>query len=54
MMAAYFPEFESINHDTVCEWMFDLEAKLQKNGQEEDKNISLDISLPEIVPKMKR
>lgn len=53
MMAAYFPEFESINHATVCQWMFELEAKLQEVEQSEDKNITLDISLPEIVPKVK-
>ncbi|KAJ8978678.1 hypothetical protein NQ317_015646 [Molorchus minor] len=54
MMTAYFPEFESINHATVCQWMFELEAKLQKDDQQEDKNITLDISLPEIVPKLKQ
>ncbi|KAJ8916691.1 hypothetical protein NQ315_000336 [Exocentrus adspersus] len=52
MMAAYFPEFESINHATVCQWMFELEAKLQVD-QPEEKNLSLDISLPEILPKAK-
>ncbi|XP_018563127.1 CUE domain-containing protein 2 [Anoplophora glabripennis] len=53
MMAAYFPEFESINHATVCQWMFQLEAKLQEVDQPEEKNITLDISLPEILPKVK-
>ncbi|KAJ8954645.1 hypothetical protein NQ314_007044 [Rhamnusium bicolor] len=53
MMAAYFPEFESINHATVCQWMFQLDAKLQEIDQPGDKNITLDISLPEIVPKSK-
>lgn len=53
MMAAYFPEFESINHATVCQWMFELEAKLQEVEEAVDKNITLDISLPEIVPKVK-
>lgn len=53
MMAAYFPEFESINHATVCQWMFELEAKLQETDQPEEKTITLDISLPEILPKVK-
>lgn len=56
MMSAYFPEFESINHATVCQWMFELEAKLRTVEEEEplDKSISLlDLSLPEILPKVK-
>lgn len=53
MMAAYFPQFESINHATVCQWMFELEEKLQNVDQSEDKNITVNISLPEIVPKVK-
>lgn len=55
MMSAYFPEFESINHATVCQWMFELEAKLRNvEGQPLEKTISLlDLSLPEILPKAK-
>ncbi|CAG9861643.1 unnamed protein product [Phyllotreta striolata] len=56
MMSAYFPEFESINHASVCQWMFELEAKLQVAEEESDespKSPTLDISLPEIVPKPK-
>lgn len=56
MMSAYFPEFESINHATVCQWMFELEAKLRTVEDEEplEKSISLlDLSLPEILPKAK-
>ncbi|XP_044764134.1 CUE domain-containing protein 2 [Coccinella septempunctata] len=52
MMSAYFPEFESINHSTVYEWMFELEAKL-RNNQPEEKNTLIDISFPEIVLKPK-
>ncbi|GJQ85058.1 hypothetical protein Trydic_g3720 [Trypoxylus dichotomus] len=56
MMSAYFPEFESINHATVCQWMFELEAKLRsvEEGEPLEKSISLlDLSLPEILPKAK-
>lgn len=53
MMSAYFPEFESINHATVCQWMFDLEAKLRVAQPEEKQITELDISLPEVVPKPK-
>nr|XP_022899761.1 CUE domain-containing protein 2 [Onthophagus taurus] len=56
MMSAYFPEFESINHATVCQWMFELEAKLREVEDEDaiEKGIAdLDISLPEILPKSK-
>ncbi|PSN51769.1 hypothetical protein C0J52_05254 [Blattella germanica] len=30
MMAAYFPEFSTIHHAAVCQWMFELEATLIK------------------------
>ncbi|KAK4878363.1 hypothetical protein RN001_010869 [Aquatica leii] len=53
MMRAYFPEFESINHSTICQWMFELAAKLQSEEPQE-KDISLiELSLPEILPKAK-
>ncbi|KAL3270591.1 hypothetical protein HHI36_021128 [Cryptolaemus montrouzieri] len=52
MMSAYFPEFESINHTIVYQWMFELEAQLRSN-QPEEKNTIIDISLPEIAPKPK-
>lgn len=53
MMSAYFPEFESINHSTICQWIFDLAAKLQTD-QPRTKDISLvELSLPEILPKAK-
>ncbi|XP_044261341.1 CUE domain-containing protein 2-like [Tribolium madens] len=51
MMSAYFPEFESINHATVCQWIFELAAKLRVEEPEEKSVI--EISLPEIVPKTK-
>jgi hypothetical protein len=36
MMAAYFPEFSTIHHAAVCQWMFELEATLsQKKGNGE-------------------
>lgn len=50
MMEAYFPEFGSINHSIVCEWMFDLEEKLRKMGEIEEKTPNLEINLPEVVP----
>ncbi|XP_030757549.1 CUE domain-containing protein 2 [Sitophilus oryzae] len=50
MMEAYFPEFGNINHSIVCEWMFDLEEKLRKMDESEEKSPNLEISLPEIVP----
>ncbi|XP_050503068.1 CUE domain-containing protein 2 [Diabrotica virgifera virgifera] len=54
MMAAYFPEFETINHAFVCQWMFTLESKLQENDEPEGKKeMEIDLSLPEIVPKTK-
>lgn len=50
-MSAYFPEFESINHATVCQWMFELEAKLHATEEPRRKDISLiELSLPEILP----
>lgn len=49
MMEAYFPEFGTINHSIVCEWMFDLEEKLRKIDESEAKSPNLDISLPEVV-----
>ncbi|KAK9884329.1 hypothetical protein WA026_005279 [Henosepilachna vigintioctopunctata] len=52
MMSAYFPEFESINHSTVYQWMFELEAQL-RNDQPEEKHTIIDISLPEIPMKPK-
>lgn len=53
MMSAYFPEFESINHATVCQWMFELEAKLRIQ-EPEGRDISLiELSLPEILPIVK-
>ena len=36
MMAAYFPEFSTIHHAAVCQWMFELEATLsqkKENGE---------------------
>lgn len=51
MMSAYFPEFESINHATVCQWIFELASKLRVEEPEEKSVI--EISLPEIVPKTK-
>ncbi|KAJ3651143.1 hypothetical protein Zmor_017199 [Zophobas morio] len=51
MMSAYFPEFESINHATVCQWIFELAAKLRVDEPEEKSVV--EISLPEIVPKTK-
>ncbi|CAH1382568.1 hypothetical protein MTP99_006534 [Tenebrio molitor] len=51
MMSAYFPEFESINHATVSQWIFELAAKLRVDEPEEKSVI--EISLPEIVPKTK-
>lgn len=53
MMSACFPEFESINHATVCQWMFELEAKLRTQEPEEKTSSIIDISLPEIVVKPK-
>ncbi|CAH0549087.1 unnamed protein product [Brassicogethes aeneus] len=53
MMSAYFPEFESINHSTICQWMFDLEAKLRLSQPEEKNILDLNISLPEVAPKPK-
>lgn len=53
MMSACFPEFESINHATVCQWMFELEAKLRTQEPEEKNTSIIDISLPEIVAKPK-
>lgn len=54
MMTAYFPTFESINHATVCSWMFELEAKLRVDEPEEKNGATvIEISLPEIVPKLK-
>lgn len=53
MMSAYFPEFESINHATVCQWIFELEAKLRQVGEPGEEKSEIEICLPEIVPKTK-
>ncbi|XP_018328078.1 CUE domain-containing protein 2 [Agrilus planipennis] len=53
MMSAYFPEFESLNHATICEWMFDLAAKLQAGEPQEKKIHEVELSLPEVVPVQK-
>lgn len=55
MMTAYFPEFASINHATVCQWMFELEATLRTDdGQQEKTNSSIiELCLPEIQPVVK-
>ena len=50
MMEAYFPEFANINQSMVCEWMFDLDAKLREISESHQKSPNLEISLPEIVP----
>lgn len=54
MMAACLPGFGSINHATVCQWMFELEAKLRELEPEEKNRPSAtaEITLPEIVPKI--
>ena len=33
MLAAYFPEFASIPHGAICDWMFELSAQLSKCKQ---------------------
>ncbi|XP_065172231.1 CUE domain-containing protein 2 [Atheta coriaria] len=56
MMSAYFPEFESLNHATVCSWMFELEAKLRDEAAQnrDERDISLmELSMPEILPCIK-
>lgn len=53
MLSAYFPELSSINHATVCQFIFELAGKLEIE-QPPEKDISLlDLSLPEILPKAK-
>lgn len=53
MMTAYFPDFEGINQGIVCQFIFDLEAELRPTEKNE-KTISLiELSLPEILPKVK-
>ncbi|XP_031331374.1 CUE domain-containing protein 2-A isoform X1 [Photinus pyralis] len=53
MMRAYFPEFESINHSTICQWIFELAAKLQTDEPHERDISLIELSLPEILPKAK-
>lgn len=67
MMSAYLPEFESLNHATVCQWIFELEAKLRMHHEaaeprdpvdgvkDRDRDVVslLELSLTEIVPKNK-
>ena len=33
MLTAYFPEFASIPHGAICDWMFELSAQLSKRKQ---------------------
>lgn len=41
MMAAYFPEFSTIHHAAVCQWMFELEATLsQKKGSDGGRDLT--------------
>nr|CAD7443636.1 unnamed protein product [Timema bartmani] len=35
MMAAYFPEFSTIHHASVCQWMFELEASMSQKKRKE-------------------
>lgn len=53
MMSAYFPEFESINHSTICQWIFELAAKLETDQPQERDISAIELSLPEILPKAK-
>lgn len=54
MMSACFPEFGSINHNTICQWMYELEGKLHQQEPEEINNSIIEITLPEIAPKTPR
>ncbi|XP_063220004.1 CUE domain-containing protein 2 isoform X2 [Bacillus rossius redtenbacheri] len=36
MLSAYFPEFSTIHHAAVCQWMFELEAMLTKKKCKDD------------------
>ncbi|XP_049839183.1 CUE domain-containing protein 2 [Schistocerca gregaria] len=40
MMAAYFPEFSTIHHTDVCQWMFELEATLSQKKRKDECNSS--------------
>nr|CAD7424933.1 unnamed protein product [Timema monikensis] len=35
MMAAYFPEFSTIHHASVCQWMFELEASMSQKKRKD-------------------
>lgn len=53
MMTAYFPDFDGIRQGTVCEFLFELEAEL-RSKEKNEKTISLiELSLPEILPRVK-
>lgn len=53
IMTGYFPKFEAINHAIVCQWMFELVAKLN-SPKSNEKTAIMDISLPEILPLKKQ
>ncbi|XP_066998956.1 CUE domain-containing protein 2-A [Anabrus simplex] len=52
MMAAYFPEFSTIHHGAVCQWMFELEATLRQKKRKGDENdyMEKDISTLTMLP----
>lgn len=33
MLTAYFPDFASISHTAICDWIFELSAQLSKLKQ---------------------
>ena len=35
MLTAYFPEFISVPHVSICEWMFKLSAEISESKQGE-------------------
>ncbi|XP_044740522.1 CUE domain-containing protein 2 [Chrysoperla carnea] len=53
MMSAYFPEFEAINNAAVCQWVFELEAKLRSKDPDQESISLTELSLPDILPTIK-
>nr|CAD7197597.1 unnamed protein product [Timema douglasi] len=52
MMAAYFPEFSTIHHASVCQWMFELEASMSQKKRKDGNGslIGKDLSQLAMLP----
>nr|CAG4637942.1 EOG090X0A55 [Chydorus sphaericus] len=46
MLTAYFPEFATISHSSICDWIFELASSLSKSKQNaKESKMTLDLGL---------